>query len=62
MGELIVEKEIFNNFALNDDEVMTIINTYQNLIIKHCQISMKFDEDLYQEIVLNIFRTLTKNR
>ncbi len=57
-----MEKEIFNNFTLNDDEVMTIINTYQNLIRKHCKISMKFDEDLYQEIVLNIFRTLTKNR
>lgn len=53
---------IFNDFTLTDNEVMTIINTYKNLIKKYSKISMQFDEDLYQEIVLKIFKSLTKNR
>ncbi|MCI8760950.1 MAG: hypothetical protein HFJ34_07595 [Clostridia bacterium] len=57
-----MKKEIFNNFTLTDEEVMNIIDTYQNLIKRHCKVSMKFDEDLYQEIVFNIFKTLTRNR
>ncbi len=57
-----MKKEIFNNFTLTDEEVINIIDTYQNLIKKHCKISMQFDEDLYQEIVFNIFKTLTRNR
>ena len=57
-----MKKEIFNNFTLTDEEVMNIIDIYQNLIKRHCKVSMKFDEDLYQEIVFNIFKTLTRNR
>lgn len=57
-----MENEIFNNFTLTDNEVMAIIDKYQNLIKKYCKINMQFDEDLYQEIVFNIFKTLTRNR
>lgn len=53
---------IFNNFNLADNDVMEIINTYENLINKYSRINGEIDEDLKQEIILEIYITLTKNR
>lgn len=53
---------IFKNFNMTDDEVMEIIYTYDNLINKYSKINGKIDEDLKQEITVEIYKTLTKNR
>lgn len=53
---------MFKNFNMTDDEVMEIIYTYDNLINKYSKINGKIDEDLKQEIKLEIYKTLTKNR
>lgn len=53
---------IFKNFNMTDDEVMEIIYTYDNLINKYSRINGKIDEDLKQEITVEIYKTLTKNR
>ena len=55
-------KMIFRNFNLSDDEVMEIIYTYDNLLNKYSKINGRIDEDLKQEIKLQIYKTLTKNR
>ena len=55
-------KMIFKNFNMTDDEVMEIIYTYDNLINKYSRINGKIDEDLKQEITVEIYKTLTKNR
>lgn len=53
---------IFKNFNLTDDEVMEVIRTYDNLINKYSKINGKVDKDLKQEITMEIYKTLTKNR
>lgn len=53
---------IFKGFNMNDDEVMEIIYTYDNLINKYSRINGRIDEDLKQEITIEIYKTLTKNR
>lgn len=53
---------MFNNFDLSDVEIMKIIEMYNPLIIKSTKINYKFDEDLCQEIKLNIWKELSKNR
>lgn len=53
---------MFNNFNLSDDDVMEIINQYDNLINKFSRINGEIDEDLKQEIIIEIYKTLTKNR
>ena len=53
---------VFKNFNMTDDEVMEIIYTYDNLLNKYSKINGKIDEDLKQEIKLEIYKTLTKNR
>lgn len=53
---------MFNNFNLSDDEVLEITNQYENLINKYSRINGEIDEDLKQEIILNIYKSLTKNR
>ena len=53
---------MFKNFNMTDDEVMEIIYTYDNLINKYSKINGKIDEDLKQEITVEIYKTLTKNR
>lgn len=53
---------MFNNFNLSDDDVMEIINQYDNLINKYSRINGEIDEDLKQEIIIEIYKTLTKNR
>ena len=53
---------MFNNFDLSDLEIMNIIKKYNPLIIKSSKINYKYDEDLCQEIKLNIWKELSKNR
>lgn len=53
---------LFNNFNLTNDEVLNIIDNYKNLINKYSKINGIVDEDLKQEIILTIYKTLTKNR
>lgn len=53
---------MFRNFNLSDDEVIHIIFEYDNLINKYSKINGRVDEDLKQEIIIEIYRTLTKNR
>lgn len=53
---------IFRDFNMTDDEVMAIIYEYDNLINKYSRINGRIDEDLKQEITLEIYKTLTKNR
>lgn len=53
---------IFKNFNMSDDEVMEIINTFDNLINRYSMINGSIDEDLKQEIRIQIYITLTKNR
>ena len=53
---------MFNNFNLSDEQVLYIIKKYKNLINKYSKINGELDEDLKQEIILNIYKTLTKNK
>lgn len=53
---------MFNNFNLTDAEIMKIIDDYNPLIIKSSVLKNGLDEDLMQEIKLQIFKDLTKNR
>lgn len=53
---------VFNNFNLTDEEVEDIIFDYDNLINKYSKINGEIDKDLKQEITIEIYLTLTKNR
>ena len=53
---------MFNNFDLNDIEILKIIEDYNPLITKMSVLRDGFDEDLMQEIKYMIYKTLTKNR
>lgn len=53
---------IFKNFNMTDDEVIEITEQYDNLISKYSKINGNVDEDLKQEIIIEIYKTLTKNR
>lgn len=53
---------MFNDFNLSDEEIIRIIEDYNSLIISKSKLHYKFDEDLCQEIKLNIWRELSKNR
>lgn len=53
---------MFKNFNLSDKEVLDIIEQYENLINKYSKINEQIDEDLRQEIILNIYKNLIKNR
>ena len=52
---------LFNKFNLSNDEVLNIISDYGDLINKYSYYNGKIDEDLNQEIIFDIFKTLTKN-
>ena len=56
------DKTMFNNFSLSDEEVISIISDYDNLINKYSKINGVINEDLKQEIILNLYIRLTKNR
>lgn len=53
---------MFNNFNLTNQEVIKILNDYENLIKANAKIKGHVDEDLEQEIKLRIFEVLTKNK
>lgn len=54
---------MFNNFNLNDDEILKIINEYKPLIDSKSYLNGQFDEDLNQEIKLYIYKVLSgKNK
>ena len=55
---------MFNNYNLSDDDVIEIINRYENLINKYSRITKdeQIDEDLRAEIIKKIYTALTKNR
>lgn len=55
---------MFNNYNLTDEEVLEIIEKYENLINKHSRLYTNgpIDEDLKQEIIIKIYMVLTKNR
>ena len=54
--------ENLNGFLKTDKEVIKIIDDYKPLILKVSTLNNGIDEDLKQEIELEIFRALTKNR
>lgn len=53
---------MFNNFNLSDDEILHVIDNYTNLIKSKCIVNDRLDEDLQQEIVIFIYKILSKNR
>lgn len=53
---------MFNNFNLEDDEIIEIIKQYEPFINKECIINGVLNEDLKQEICIKIYKSLTKNR
>lgn len=55
---------MFNNYNLSDDDVIEIINRYENLINKYSRITKDdpIDEDLRAEIIKKIYTALTKNK
>lgn len=52
----------FNNYNLSDEDVLGIIEKYDNLINLYSEINGSINEDLKQEIVIAIYISLTKNR
>lgn len=53
---------MFNEFNISNEEILKILESYNPLILDNSKINFKFDEDLYQEIRLNVFKELSKNR
>lgn len=55
---------MFNNYNLTDDDVIGILNKYENLINKYIRLypGGPIDEDLKGEIIEKIYKILTKNR
>ena len=53
---------MFNNFNLSNEEILKIIENYDNLIRKYSYVNGVFDEDIEQEIKLKIFCALSRNR
>lgn len=55
---------MFNSYDLTDEEVLHIIDKYENLINKYSRLYSNgpIDEDLRQEIILKIYVILTQNR
>ena len=57
-----MEDRKFNNYSLTDDEVTKILEEFKKDIRLHSIIYGKVDEDCEQEIRIQIYKTLTKNR
>ena len=53
---------LFRNFNLTDDEVEDILKNYKGLINRHSKINGVVDNDLRQEIMMEIYISLTQNR
>lgn len=52
----------FNNLTLSDEEVERIIRMFENEINRSSTILGRVNEDCKQEIIINIYKTLTQNR
>ena len=52
---------MFNNYNLTDEDVIGIINKYENLINKYSRLypGGAIDEDLREDIIEKIYKTLT---
>ena len=53
---------MFNNFNLDDVEILKILDDYNPLITSMSKLRNGIDEDLMQEIKYMIYKTLTKIR
>lgn len=53
---------LFNNFNLSNEEIESILNQLEKTINSNCYVNGRFNEDLKQDIYLNIFVSLSKNR
>lgn len=55
---------MFNNYNLSDEEVLGIIDQYENLIDKYSKNSVtgRIDEQLKTDIIGRIYMVLTHNR
>lgn len=53
---------MFNEFNLSDEEIIKIIKDYKPLIINASIINGGYDEDLSQEIKIEIYKNLRRNR
>ena len=55
---------MFNNYNLTDEDVIGIINKYENLINKYSRLypGGAINEDLREDIIEKIDKTLTQNR
>lgn len=51
----------FNDFSLSEDEVLKILNDFENTIKSSSIILGKYNEDCAQEIRIQIYKSLTKN-
>lgn len=52
----------FNNYTLKDEEALKIIKDFRDEIKKNSIILGKYNEDCEQEIILKIYKSLTRNR
>lgn len=57
-----MEDNKFNNYSLTDEEVTKILEEFKSDIRFNSIIYGKVDEDCEQEIRIQIYRALTKNR
>lgn len=53
---------MFKDFNLSDNEVIEIIEKYKGILDKYSRINGVINEDLRQEIIINWYKKLTKNR
>lgn len=53
---------LFNNFNLTNEEIESVLSQIEKFIDGNCYVNGKFNDDLKQDIYLNIFITLSKNR
>lgn len=57
-----MEDNKFNNYNLTNDQVSKILDDFENIIRKKATINGKRNEDCEQEIKIQIYKSLTKNR
>lgn len=57
-----MEDKRFNHYSLTDDEVSKILKDFESVIIEKASNKGKRNEDCEQEIRIQIYKALTKNR
>ena len=57
-----MEDNRFNNYCLTDKEVSKILKNFESVIIEKASNKGKRNEDCEQEIRIQIYKTLTRNR